>query len=232
VCRKLGFTGAHVSRAARIEPITPHATIWASEEFAAVAETEGVDHFVCDYVGTKSLAKKYPGVFKLFQLRRVRRMPLEALARAIHDKYRRAMEVAGADPIKVPNMRPWDTVSPDVHEENQKQATDIKAKLDAVGYELVPRSRAARTDLTLSEEQVEKLAIAEHDRWMQSRVGLGWRYGERRDDEKKLHPCIVPWDRLPPEEKAKDYDIVRNIPTLLLMAGFEAVLRRVPGAGH
>ena len=53
------YIGAHVSRAARIEPITPPGEVYASQAFAALAQSEGVDSFACAYVGQTPLAKKY-----------------------------------------------------------------------------------------------------------------------------------------------------------------------------
>ncbi len=59
VTRRPTYTGAHVSRAARIEPITPTGQVYASQSFAALASGEGVREFRCNYVGQTSLAKKY-----------------------------------------------------------------------------------------------------------------------------------------------------------------------------
>lgn len=63
-------TGAHVSRAARIEPITPAGEVYASEAFAAVAAAENVKSFECDYVGITPMAKGY-GDFATYHVRRV-----------------------------------------------------------------------------------------------------------------------------------------------------------------
>lgn len=62
-------TGAHVSRAARIEPITPPGEVYASEAFAAVAAAENVKTFECDYVGITPMAKGY-GDFATYHVRR------------------------------------------------------------------------------------------------------------------------------------------------------------------
>jgi len=32
----------------------------------------------------------------------------------------------------------------------------------------------------------------------------GWVYGEVKDPERKTHPCMVPYDDLPIEQRAKD----------------------------
>jgi class 3 adenylate cyclase/tetratricopeptide (TPR) repeat protein len=59
VTQRLNYIGAHVSRAARIEPITPIGQVYASQPFAALAAAQGVEEFSCAYVGQTSMAKKY-----------------------------------------------------------------------------------------------------------------------------------------------------------------------------
>lgn len=68
---KGGYFGAHVNRAARIEPITPPGTVYISQSFAALAAAEHVTEFTFDYVGLTSLAKDY-GTLPMYHLRRLR----------------------------------------------------------------------------------------------------------------------------------------------------------------
>lgn len=65
VTERTNYIGAHVSRAARIEPITPSGQVYASQAFAALAAAQGVSRFRCDYVGQTSLAKNY-GTFPTY----------------------------------------------------------------------------------------------------------------------------------------------------------------------
>lgn len=44
-----------------------------------------------------------------------------------------------------------------------------------------------------------------HDEWLKEKAATGWKYGPVKDPEKKEHPCFVPYDQLPAEQKAKDY---------------------------
>jgi ryanodine receptor 2 len=37
-----------------------------------------------------------------------------------------------------------------------------------------------------------------------NKIEEGWVFGERRDDLHKIHPCLTPFDRLPPAEKRYD----------------------------
>ncbi len=59
------FIGEHVSRAARIEPITPPGEVYASRAFAALARADAVREFACRYVGPTPLAKGY-GTFPMY----------------------------------------------------------------------------------------------------------------------------------------------------------------------
>jgi class 3 adenylate cyclase len=69
VIERVSYVGPHVSRAARIEPITPAGLVYASQEFAALAAAEGVKEIRCDYVGQTAMAKKY-GTFGTYVVRR------------------------------------------------------------------------------------------------------------------------------------------------------------------
>src|SRR2546423_7270030 len=69
IVREISFTGAHVSRAARIEPITHEGEVFTSEEFAALAAADQSKGFSCDLVGTTALAKSY-GLFRVYSLER------------------------------------------------------------------------------------------------------------------------------------------------------------------
>jgi hypothetical protein len=44
-----------------------------------------------------------------------------------------------------------------------------------------------------------------HESWCQSKLRDGWVYGEAKDAEAKTHPCLMPYDLLPPEQRAKDH---------------------------
>ena len=64
-----GFTnyfGAHVSRTARIEPVTPPGEVYVTEQFAARLSLER-DAFTCDYVGQVPAAKNY-GTIRMYHL--------------------------------------------------------------------------------------------------------------------------------------------------------------------
>ncbi|MBV9554170.1 MAG: adenylate/guanylate cyclase domain-containing protein [Alphaproteobacteria bacterium] len=69
VLRRDNFFGAHVSRAARIEPVTPERCVYVTETLAAVLALHNADAFECEYVGMTKAAKHY-GRMRMFLLRR------------------------------------------------------------------------------------------------------------------------------------------------------------------
>jgi class 3 adenylate cyclase len=76
IMKQPNFFGAHVSRAARIEPVTPEGCVYVTETLAAVLAIHNAE-FACDYVGMTEAAKHY-GPMRMFLLRRVPAAPNES----------------------------------------------------------------------------------------------------------------------------------------------------------
>ena len=43
-----------------------------------------------------------------------------------------------------------------------------------------------------------------HNLWLAKHAQMGWVYGSCRNEEAKTHPCMVPYDELPNDQKLKD----------------------------
>lgn len=69
VTKRMNYYGSEVSKAARIEPVTPSGSVYVTEPFAAVLEMQNDHPFTCNYVGKIALPKNY-GVFPLYRLSR------------------------------------------------------------------------------------------------------------------------------------------------------------------
>lgn len=65
------------------------------------------------------------------------------------------------------------------------------------------------------EDLVEAMAKNVHEVWAKTRIEQGWSYGAERNDEKKYHPCLVPYEELPDAEKK--YDRATAVETLKLI---------------
>lgn len=79
-------------------------------------------------------------------------------------------------------------------------------------YKPEPRDTSQVTLPPAIEELTELLAKNAHENWARQRMAEGWRWGPRRDDAKKEHPGLVPYERLSEEEK--DYDRKTAMETL------------------
>ncbi len=85
------------------------------------------------------------------------------------------------------------------------------ARRDA-GYDPAPIDT---TRIKLTEdisELTELLARNTHDVWARQRMGDGWRYGPERNDGRKEHPSLVPYEDL--SEGEKEYDRQTALETL------------------
>jgi hypothetical protein len=67
------------------------------------------------------------------------------------------------------------------------------------------------------------LAANTHDLWAAQRLAEGWSYGERRDDQQKLHPCLVPYEQLPESEKEYDRTTALGALKAILVLGYTIV---------
>jgi len=54
-----------------------------------------------------------------------------------------------------------------------------------------------------------------HESWMKEKLDLGWEYGEKKDADKKTHPCIMPYDQLPAAQRTKDFIFKQTVTSLL-----------------
>ncbi|HEV8612215.1 MAG TPA: RyR domain-containing protein [Gemmatimonadales bacterium] len=142
----------------------------------------------------------------------------ERLARAIHERYRRNQ--LGRKPASDPAMRPWEELAETLKNSNRAQAVDIGHKLEAIGCRLA-RARDGLATAVFAPQEVERLAVLEHERWVAERRAAGWSPGPVKDVERKLTPHLVPWEELAEETREYDREAVRAIPELLGEAGFE-----------
>ena len=79
-------------------------------------------------------------------------------------------------------------------------------------------------DVTLPlelEQLVEEMSKNVHEVWSETRISQGWTYGPERNDELKTHPCLVPYEELPEEEKKYDRNTCIGTLKLILKLGFK-----------
>ena len=68
---------------------------------------------------------------------------------------------------------------------------------------------------------VEDMSRNVHDVWAETRINDGWRYGDRRNDERKEHPCLVDYDDLTESEREYDRNTAVGTLKLIYKLGFK-----------
>jgi hypothetical protein len=146
----------------------------------------------------------------------------EILAQAFHEHYLANRIARGERPRERLALVPWTELSEQHKESNRAAADAIRAKLDRVGYGLVPAPLVALdgNSLAFSREETETLAMMEHERWQDDL--------RRRGEPHPLRE--VAWEHLSDDERQKDRDVVLDVPTIVARAGFE--ISRFDGGDH
>lgn len=151
----------------------------------------------------------------------------DILARAFHEYYRKDRLAEPDADASSPNLQPWNRLREDFRESNRQQADHLMIKLRALGYRIAGASEEA-VPAGFSREEALALAAMEHARWCAERFLAGWSYHESRDNARKLHPLLKPWEGLTAEARQGNIDAILKVPAVLGEAGW----RLVAGTGR
>jgi hypothetical protein len=110
-------------------------------------------------------------------------------------------------------------LSEEHRESNRRLVTHLPAKLASAGFDLenwltdhpslaANGRRLDAPDFAADPDLLERLAILEHDRWMIERRLGGWRPGPARDNLRRIHPDLKPYDDLTEHSKQYDREII------------------------
>lgn len=157
------------------------------------------------------------------------RSDIEIIARARHEDYVRRELSRGGTSHSNPSLVDWEHLPDALRESNRRFAESLGALIGALGAEIRPLTHAPAGGLALDEPLLGNLTRAEHERWVSALEGDGWRLttGEK-DPVAKLHPLLKSWEELSDAERAKDRDVLRGLPLMLALVGYELVLPRRP----
>lgn len=145
----------------------------------------------------------------------------DVMAPAVHEYYRQLCKKEGW-----PNKydMSFDKLPEGIKEDNRDAAARIPEVIDIVGLVVGPKNRQGPAiDPGVLEENIELLAKAEHDGWMEQKFKRGWKLGSPRDDTRKIHNALIPYNDLPENDKKKDRNSVRSYPDIVKLAGYKIV---------
>lgn len=131
----------------------------------------------------------------------------ETLARSLHETYLRNALAQGARLGERPSLAEWADLPESLRDDNRASADHDLMKLRIAGLTVTDHAEAVK----LAPALAERLAEAEHQRWCAARWLAGWRWGERRDDEARLHPDLVPYQALDTSRKALDHAVIDTL---------------------
>lgn len=120
----------------------------------------------------------------------------------------------------------WDQLSEDYRLSNRRAVAHVYAKLHEAGFDLRTWLATAKPwdelpalapgePLFRDDAELLRLAQLEHERWNADRRLLGWRFGEKKDNARKLHPCLIDFADLPPDIQQYDVEVVRTLDKIL-----------------
>ncbi|MFB0873985.1 MULTISPECIES: RyR domain-containing protein [unclassified Sphingobium] len=144
----------------------------------------------------------------------------DALARSIHDFYLEGRFTEGETIGARASMQEWEDLPESFRDDNRLVADCYQLKLRDIGARLV---EGVGPGLHLTPDELEELSRAEHDRWMAAKLVQGWTHAPVRDDARRLHPDIVPYDDLSEAIKDLDREQVRIMARLLGASGRRAL---------
>ena len=74
----------------------------------------------------------------------------------------------------------------------------------------------------------EKLAKNTHETWAAQRLADGWKQGAERNDQEKIHPCLIPYEELSETEKNYDRNTAMETLKLIIALGYEIRRKEQP----
>lgn len=163
------------------------------------------------------------------------------IAPQIHKNW---LKIGDTEGWKLEYHKDYNYLPSQMKEDNIAAARRIQKVLNALKYKpnlkIVPNDEAEFYEKIEFEKVVsdpklmEKMAKEEHNGWVKTKENTGWVFGKPRNDDKKIHNCIIGWDEerklkdgskevLSVKDKNKDKDAIRNFAKVLETAGFVIV---------
>lgn len=140
-------------------------------------------------------------------------------ARAFSTAYRATLPPEKRDDPTNRSARPWDELDETFRQATRDSVAHIPAKMASAGIDPAlwlgvsgPPRLPPEVRLFDSEADCERLAELEHDRWNAQRRMDGWRWADlpRKDETRRLHPDLQPFEALSDETKEYDRAFVRE----------------------
>jgi hypothetical protein len=146
----------------------------------------------------------------------------ERAARVVHQGY---LDSLGdrRDPAR-PAHRQWADLPPFYRASNVRLVTATLAGAESVGrtWGPIPADRTDAATTAVPPDQLAEMARLEHDSWRWFYREQGWSYGDRRDDARRVHDALRPWEQLSADYRDRALRNVRDALTTLHALGYRS----------
>ncbi len=155
--------------------------------------------------GARANVEAFPTMERACSVELVWGGSFEPLAEDIHERWR-LQQLKECKPAPT-----WEGLDESRRDSNRAQARDIAAKLHRIRCAIAPiQSWDATGGFAFTEDELERLAFDEHDRWVRERLDAGWKLIPMPNDEdpetvkhlleearlRKETPYLLPWPQL------------------------------------
>ena len=110
-----------------------------------------------------------------------------------------------------PAFLPWEDLSDEQRKPSISLADHAEIKKRFIMSETGQKEGSSIDAKLVDESVMEVLCRMEHNRWMATLKMMGWSYGSERDDERKVHNNLVPYDELDADAKSFDNTMIENL---------------------
>lgn len=122
----------------------------------------------------------------------------------------------------------WINIEENMRWANRYQIDAYLTYLNTMGYKITRSLNEGQNEIPpeiynekLNENKLQILMRMEKYRWNAERTIEGWKYGEVRNNNYRIHNLIVPFYKIPQKEKLKDRQVIDNLPYLIALAGYK-----------
>lgn len=150
---------------------------------------------------------------------------LDDLAKTIHNDYITKLKETNKLQEDKETHQIWSLLPDEIKDRNRMQADHIDLKLRSLGCEKVNIDSPKEIYDWNNDPRIEALSKAEHNRWMAYMYYKGWKLGDVKDEQKKIHPDLIPYEELEDYIKQYDRNAIKHIPYLLKISGYKAVIK-------
>jgi hypothetical protein len=207
-----------LSTAGMLQSLLRAVDIGQPKIFVRLRESETLVHATSAYQGLNALIA-FGDLDSVIEASEFLSNTPDSAPRAFSAAYRAALPPEVRDDPENRSARPWDDLDESFRQSNRDAVAHIPAKLASAGIDPAlwlglsgPPRLGPDARLFANAEDLEKLAELEHERWNTERRMDGWRSTTlaSRDELRRLHPSLVPYEALTDEMKEYDRVIVRE----------------------